>query len=211
MRKIFVAGIGTEVGKTLVAAILTEALHADYWKPVQAGNLGNSDTRTVRRLVSDPSIVCHPETYRLSLPISPHAAAKRDHVEIDVQSLTLPATSNALVIEGAGGLLVPLNHEALVIDLIGHFGAQAVLVSKNYLGSINHTLLSVEALEKRNIALLGIIFNGKSNPDTEEFILGYTGCRLLGNVRAEERITADLVKRYAQEFAPTLVDQRSSS
>lgn len=210
MRKIFVAGIGTAVGKTVVSSIITEALHADYWKPLQAGNLRNSDTRTVKRLVSDRGIVCHPEAYRLSLPISPHAAARRDHVEIGVQSFTLPSTSNALVIEGAGGLLVPLNHQALVIDLIGYFGAQAVLVSKNYLGSINHTLLSIEALEKRNITLLGIVFNGKSNPDTEKFILGYTGCRLVGRVQAEERITTDIVRRYAREFALTLTDRRSS-
>ncbi len=211
MRKIFVAGIGTAVGKTVVSSIIAKALHADYWKPLQAGNLRNSDARTVERLVSDRSIVCHPEAYRLSTPISPHAAARRDHVEIDVQLFTLPSTSNTLVIEGAGGLLVPLNRQALVIDLIGHFEAQAVLVSRNYLGSINHTLLSVEALERRNIVLLGIVFNGKSNPDTEEFILGYTGCRLVGKVQAEDRITADVVRRYAREFAQTLVDRRSSS
>lgn len=203
MRKIFVSGIGTGVGKTVVSSIITKALYADYWKPLQAGNLEDCDTETVRKLVADRSLVCHPETYRFCSPLSPHAAAKREKVEIHLRSFALPTTSNTLVIEGAGGLLVPLNRNALVIDLIAHLGAQAVLVSMNYLGSINHTLLSIEALARRNIAFLGIVFNGKSNPDTEQFILDYSGCRLVGRVQAEEKMTADVVKRYAREFALT--------
>lgn len=205
MRKLFVTGIGTAVGKTVVSSIITKALHADYWKPLQVGNLEDCDTETVKRLVSNRGIICHPETYRFSSPISPHAAARRENIEIDVHSFVLPATRNTLVIEGVGGVLVPLNSRSLVIDLIRHFGAQAVLVSMNYLGSINHTLLSIEALAKRNIALLGIVFNGQPNPDSEEFILGYTGCRLLGRVGTEERITADVVNRYAGKFGQILV------
>ena len=153
MKRFFVTGIGTDVGKTIASAILVEALRADYWKPIQAGNLSNTDTLKVRSLISNLISVIHPETYRFSKALSPHAAAQADKVKIKTEKIIVPKTTNILVIEGAGGLMVPLNDKSLVIDLIEKFKAEVILVSNNYLGSINHTLLSVEALKSRNIAI----------------------------------------------------------
>ena len=147
--RLFVTGIGTEVGKTVIAAILTEALEADYWKPVQAGDLDYSDTHKVRDLVSNDKSVFHPETHALHHPMSPHAAAERDGVEISLDDFQLPQTENNLIVEGAGGLMVPLNSKDCIIDLIEKLDIEVVLVSRTYLGSINHTLLSVEGIAKQ--------------------------------------------------------------
>ncbi|AQG82599.1 dethiobiotin synthase [Spirosoma montaniterrae] len=196
-QKIVVAGISTEIGKTVTSAILVEALQADYWKPVQSGALEDSDTETVRRLISNPVSRFHPEAYRLREPLSPHAAAEIDGVTIDIEQITLPETNNALIVELAGGLLVPLNDHDLNIDLVQRWQLPVVLVSRNYLGSINHTLLSVEALRSRQIPIPGIIFNGPTTPATESFILNYTGLPCLGRIGQEPEITKDVVSRYA--------------
>ena len=153
--KLFVTGIGTDVGKTVISAVLTEKLGADYWKPVQAGDLDNSDTIKVKELVSNSQSVFHDESFRLNHPMSPHAAAQREGVEINLDDFKIPETANNLVIEGAGGLMVPLNDRDCLIDLIETLGAEVVLVSRNYLGSINHTLLSIEALKSRGIPVRG--------------------------------------------------------
>ncbi|WP_077922414.1 dethiobiotin synthase [Spirosoma sp. 209] len=192
-----VAGIGTEIGKTVASAVLVEALQADYWKPVQSGALEDSDTETVRRLISNPVSRFHPEAYRLKEPLSPHAAAAIDGVTIDLAAIQLPQTNNALVVELAGGLMVPLNDRDLTIDWVQQSGLPVVLVSRNYLGSINHTLLSVEACRSRQIPLLGILFNGPKTPATETFILNYTGLACLGRIGQEEEITPDVIRRYA--------------
>ena len=181
-KPLFVTGIGTGIGKTLISAILVEKLKADYWKPVQAGELDNSDTMKVKSLVSNTTSVFHPETYRLTQPYSPHKAAMLDSIAIDEKEISLPQTNNQLIIEGAGGLMVPLNDHFLMIDMVKQLDAEVVLVSQNYLGSINHTLLSVEALQQRNIPIKGIIFNGEANSSTEEFILSYTKVKLLGKI-----------------------------
>ena len=154
MRKIFVTGIGTDVGKTVVSAILTEALEADYWKPVQAGDLDQSDSIKVKDLISNEKTIIHPEGIKLNSPMSPHAAADIDNVEIDLKEFNLPKTHNNLIIEGAGGLMVPLNDNDLIVDLIEQLEAEVVLVSQNYLGSINHTILSIEVLKNRGIKLI---------------------------------------------------------
>ena len=190
---IFITGIGTGIGKTVIAAILAEKLKADYWKPVQAGELNNSDTIKVRELVSNDISVFHPEGYRLTQPYSPHKAAALDKVTINLKNINLPQTGNQLLIEGAGGLMVPLNDEALVIDLVKQFNARVILVSKNYLGSINHTLLSVSVLKQYGIALEGIIFNGISDSYSESYILQYTGARLLGRVPEYPALTKEIV------------------
>ncbi|MDB5240151.1 MAG: dethiobiotin synthase [Spirosoma sp.] len=200
-----VAGIGTEIGKTVVSAVLAEALNADYWKPVQSGDLANSDTETVRRLVSNPGTHFHPEAYRLTQPLSPHAAAELDGIQIDLARIRIPETDNALVIELAGGLMVPLNDRDLTIDWVAQSGLPVVLVSRNYLGSINHTLLSVEACRSRSIPLAGIIFNGASVPATENFILNYTALRCLGRIGPEKTITKEVIKQYASELDIKLI------
>ncbi|MGF7217843.1 dethiobiotin synthetase [Spirosoma lacussanchae] len=192
-----VAGIGTEIGKTVASAVLVEALQADYWKPVQSGALEDSDTETVRRLISNSVSQFHPEAYRLKEPLSPHAAAAIDGVTIDLAAIQLPQTNNALVVELAGGLMVPLNDHDLTIDWVQRSGLPVALVSRNYLGSINHTLLSVEACRSRHIPLLGILFNGPATPATETFILNYTGLACLGRIGQEDEITPDVIKRYA--------------
>lgn len=200
MEPIFVAGIDTNVGKTIVAAILTQALKADYWKPIQCGNLNESDTHTVQQLVTNPTSIFHSETYRLPLPMSPHIAASRAGVTISLEQIKIPSTEHPLVIEGAGGLLVPINQHHCVIDLIQHLKAQVVLVSRNYLGSINHTLLSAQALKAYNIAVKGIIFNGEPMEGTEEIILHHTGYKCLGYIDEEPIFTADIIEQYAQKW-----------
>lgn len=195
--RFFITGIGTDVGKTFVSAVLVEALHADYWKPIQAGELDNTDTMKVRTLTSNSESVFHPETYCLSSPLSPHASAKADGIEIDIEKIIAPLTSNTLIIEGAGGLMVPLNKEYLVIDLIKKLNAEVILVSKNYLGSINHTLLSIEALTNRGIPVAGIIFNGESSKASEEYILERSGLKSLLFIDEEKNINKAVILKYA--------------
>ena len=195
-----VAGIGTEVGKTVVSAVLVEALKADYWKPIQSGSLTDSDTETVRRLVGNPVTRFHPEAYRLTQPLSPHAAAELDGVRIELDGIKAPQTDNTLVIELAGGLMVPLNDHDLTIDWVAQSGLPVVLVSHNYLGSINHTLLSVEACRNRRIPILGIIFNGPAVPATETFVLNYTGLPCIGRIGQEETITRAIIKKYTDSI-----------
>ena len=202
--RLFVTGIGTEVGKTVVSAILTEALQADYWKPVQAGDLDYSDTHKVKDMVSNSKSVFHDESFALNHPMSPHAAAERDGVEISLEEFKIPKTENHMIIEGAGGLMVPLNRKDCIIDLIEDLGVEVVLVSRNYLGSINHTLLSVEALVSRGISIKGVIFNDEENIDTESVILKMTGLKCLGRIEMEEDLTQEVISKYASKFREVL-------
>jgi dethiobiotin synthetase len=175
---IFVTGIGTDVGKTIVSAILVEKLQADYWKPIQSGDLDNSDTMKVEALISNPISKFHPEAFRLTQPFSPHKSAALDGVNINLDDISLPKTNNQLVIEGAGGLMVPLNDSHFVIDLIRKFDAEVVLVVKHYLGSINHTLLSLELLKQRKIKVKAVVYNGNSDEYSEKVISNYCGVDL---------------------------------
>lgn len=200
MRKIFVSGIGTGIGKTVVSAILCEALQADYWKPVQAGNLGNTDSMVVRGLLSNGVSRIHPESYLLSQPMSPHAAAATDRISIDLNRIIAPETENTLVIEGAGGLMVPLNQKSLIIDLIISLEAEVVLVSQNYLGSINHTILSAEILRSKNIHCLGIVFNGEKNGFSETAILDFSKMKFIGRVNTEKEFNKETIAKYAMRF-----------
>ncbi|HEY9534177.1 MAG TPA: dethiobiotin synthase [Mucilaginibacter sp.] len=178
-KPLFITGIGTGIGKTIVSAILVESLKADYWKPVQSGDLDDSDTLKVQSLVSNTKTVFHPEAYRLTQPYSPHKSAALDGIEIDPSTIISPKTDNTLIIEGAGGLMVPLNNTFLMIDLIQQLDADVVLVVKHYLGSINHSLLSIEALQRRNIPIKALIFNGVPNESSEEVIKKFAQCRIL--------------------------------
>jgi dethiobiotin synthetase len=176
MKKYFISGIGTDVGKTVVSAVLTEALQADYWKPVQAGDLDFGDSDRVKSLVSNSKSVFHPERYRLNSPASPHYAAELDGIDIALADFSIPQTDNYLLIEGAGGLMVPLNSKETVADLVKQLNIPLILVSRNYLGSINHTMLSIELLKNKGIEIAGIVFNGEPNPATENWILNNSGC-----------------------------------
>lgn len=195
-----IAGIGTEIGKTFISSILTEALQADYWKPIQSGALDFTDTDTVRSLISNDKTVFHPETYRLNQPMSPHAAAAIDGVEIELSKFELPQTNNHLIIELAGGIMVPLNDHETNLDLIKKLNIPVILISKNYLGSINHTLLSVEILKLNNIPIKGLIFNGEQNKSSESFILNYTKVELLGRVDFEKNINKDTIIENTANF-----------
>ena len=168
---LFVTGIGTNIGKTIVSAVLVQHLQADYWKPVQAGDLHYTDSDQIRLLVSNEKTVVHPEQFLLKLAASPHKAARQEGVSISITDFILPQTANQLVIEGAGGLYVPLSDTLYIINLIEHFKAEAVLVVRNYLGCINHTLLSLHALKSREIPLKYVVFNGDFDEDTLNIIL----------------------------------------
>ena len=193
----FVTAIGTDSGKTLVSAILTEALQADYWKPIQSGK-ENRDTETVAKLINNNHSFCYEETYLFSKPISPHAAAKADGVTIELNKIILPQNGgNNIIIEGAGGILVPLNETDFVIDLAAKFDAEIILVSNTYLGSINHTLLTVQELKRRNLKVKGIIFNGFENKDTEEIILKKSGYKYLLRILPESNINQEIITQYA--------------
>jgi dethiobiotin synthetase len=195
-----IAGIGTEIGKTFISSIITEFLQADYWKPIQSGALDFTDTDTVKSLISNSKTVFYPETFRLNEPMSPHAAAAIDGVQIELSKFQLPQTDNSLIIELAGGIMVPLNDRETNIDLIKKLNIPVILISKNYLGSINHTLLSVEILKIHNIPVKGLIFNGEQNKYSEDFILNYTKLECLGRVNFEENIDKSVVKKYAEQF-----------
>lgn len=201
MKKQFiVAGIGTEIGKTFISSVLVEALQADYWKPIQSGGLDFSDTDTVKSLVSVSNNTFFPEAYRLNEPLSPHAAAALDGITIELSKIQLPVTERNLIVELAGGLMVPLNDNDLVIDMVQQLNLPVILVSKNYLGSINHTLLSIESLRSRNIPVEGIIFNGISNASTEHFILNYTKLKCLGRIPTQAEIDKPAVRKLADSL-----------
>ncbi|GHN00666.1 ATP-dependent dethiobiotin synthetase BioD [Cytophagales bacterium WSM2-2] len=192
----FVTAIGTDSGKTLVSAILCEALQADYWKPVQAGFPRDADT--VKSLLSNQVSKIHNETYLLNTPASPHASAKLDNVVIDLKNFIVPEAKRDLVIEGAGGCLVPLNDNDFVIDLARQIDCQVILVSNLYLGSINHTLLTADYLKRNKFNVKGIVFNGQRNPASEEIILKHMGFRPLLRVDQETEVTKETVKKYAE-------------
>lgn len=195
---LFVTAIDTDSGKTLVSAILCEALGADYWKPVQAGMPHDADR--VRELVSSNKTTIHPERYLLQHAMSPHAAARLEGVSIRVDDFSRPSTPRDLVIEGAGGCLVPLNDREFVVDLVPRLGAEIILVADLYLGSINHTLLTVEALRTRGLMPLGIIFNGEGNAESERIICHHTGLNVLLRIEKEPAVNWEIVKKYAERY-----------
>lgn len=199
-KRYFVTGIGTEIGKTVVSAILVKALQADYWKPVQSGDLDHTDTDKVQLWSGMGSERIHPETYRLQRPMSPHASAAAEGVTIRMEEFHLPDTSNNLIVEGAGGLMVPLNEKENMIDLIACLDIPVVLVSRNYLGSINHTLLSVEALQRRNIPIAGLVFNGASVPTTESVICKMTGLEPWFRVPELPEVNAERIANLAESL-----------
>ncbi|MGB0788695.1 MAG: dethiobiotin synthase [Marinirhabdus sp.] len=199
----FITGTSTEVGKTIISAIVAEALNADYWKPVQAGALAHTDTHKVAALVSNPKTKLHKSAFNLKTPMSPHAAAKIDRVKISVEKIKRPTTTNHLVIEGAGGLLVPLNGTETIAGLIQKTD-RVIVVSRHYLGSINHTLLTVEALRSRNFEIFGIMFSGAKNPSTESAIAMITGATILGRVDEEPYFDKNVVREYAGLFKKKL-------
>lgn len=198
MHKYFVTGIGTGIGKTLISAILTEKLKADYWKPIQSGDLDQSDSLAIKSLLSNTETQIHPEAYRLSQPLSPHLSAKIDGITMDLTDFKLPVTNRNLIVEGAGGLMVPLNDEVLILDLIKQLQLPVIVVSQNYLGSINHTLLTLNTLKQHQIKIKGVIFNGEANEATESYILNYTKVSCLGKVPLINEINQQTIREAGE-------------
>lgn len=202
MKTYFITGISTDVGKTVASAIITEALEADYWKPVQAGELDNCDTKKVRQLVSNGKSKFHENSYALKTPMSPHAAAKIDKLYVDTNKIIAPKTKNNLVIEGAGGLLVPLNDTKTILDLIQN-KYKVIVVSRHYLGSINHTLLTINTLKEKGLDV-SIIFSGNEHKSTEIIIKKMTQVSVIGRIDEEPYFDKNVVKEYANLFKPAL-------
>lgn len=195
--KYAVTGIGTDVGKTVVSAILAEALRANYWKPVQAGDLDNSDSIKLEKLTSNVRIL--PEGFKLTEPMSPHAAAAIDGVDIQLNDLALPNVSGPLIAEGAGGLMVPINSRGLTFaDVFQSWDIPVIVVSRHYLGSINHTLLTIEVLKQRNIKIAGIVFVGDENKATESIILESTKLKMITRVPMANNLNKEFIAKQAK-------------
>ena len=195
-----ICGIGTEVGKTLASAIVVRALDALYWKPMQTGYLsgkGDSDTLEVKRLSGCETL---PEAYLLDQPLSPHAAAELEGVTIDINRLNVPKTNKPLVVEAAGGLMVPINYEYLFIDLLQRWNIPVILTVRHYLGNINHTLLSIEALRSRNIPIAGLILIGDALPHTVEAIQTFGKADVLLQIPELPEINSTVVEAYAAQL-----------
>lgn len=197
-----IAGIGTGVGKTLVAALFVERLGAAYWKPIQAGGLAHTDTDEVRRLVTNGRARFLPEAYRLKAAMSPHAAADREGLTLERSRLQIPEVDGPLVVEPAGGVRVPMAGDLLNTDLMEDWSLPVVVVANYYLGSINHTLLTVEALKARGLPLAGIVFSGEPNPDSRSVILEVTGLeRLLDLPALPQPVSRKQVRIHAARIA----------
>lgn len=197
-KQLFVTAIGTDCGKTLVSAILTQALQADYWKPIQAGL--PRDTETVQSLVSNASSVFYTERHLLLNPMSPHAAAAKENIHIHLNDFELPTKDKPLVVEGAGGILVPINDEHFVIDIATRLSLPIVLVANLYLGSINHTLLSIQELKRRNLPCIGIIFNGQANESSQTIIQKHSPFPILFHVPLLPVVNKTVVEKIAFEL-----------
>ncbi len=202
MKKYFITGISTDVGKTIASAIITEALEADYWKPIQAGELENCDTKKVEKLVSNSKSKFHANSYALKTPMSPHAAADIDGITIDLKKLKTPKTNNHLVIEGAGGLLVPINNTQTVLDIIKP-DYKVIVVSRHYLGSINHTLLTVNLLKNKGFDV-SLIFSGNEHKTTEDIIKTMAGSPVIGRIEEEPYFDKNVIREYADLFRENL-------
>lgn len=205
MNKIMVAGIGTDVGKTVVSAILTTALDGNYWKPIQCGDKEQSDTNRIKALIDNTKHQIYSSTYCLKHPLSPHHAARLENIAIDPNAIIPPKTTRPLIIEGVGGIFVPLTTSMHTTDLFKTWNCRWIIVSRSYLGSINHTLLTVSALKQLNICISGIIFNGESNPDGEAAILTMTKVPLIGRIYPEQEINKKAIQTYARQWKHTLL------
>ncbi|MGB8190919.1 MAG: dethiobiotin synthase [Chitinophagaceae bacterium] len=208
MKPIFVTGIGTGIGKTVISAILTEALQADYWKPVQAGFALGTDSLQVKSLVSHPKSRTWPETYKLSMPAAPHLAAQTEGKTINLNTIfehysSISKASNLLVIEGAGGLMVPLNDKEFMHDLISRLDARVIIVSRNYLGSINHSLLTSSACRSFGLDVIGWIFNDQYL-DYEAEIAKWSGYPVLASIPHADQLNKDFILKQAAAVAPAL-------
>jgi dethiobiotin synthetase len=207
MQPIFITGIGTGVGKTIASAVVTEALQADYWKPVQAGFEEGTDALTIKNLLSNQTSVIYPESYKLQLPASPHIAAGEENIRIDLNHIVSCQPSSDtrhLIVEGAGGILVPLNENEFVIDLIEKLQARVILVSRNYLGSINHSLLTAAICKQRKLDVIGWLFNDQYL-NYENEIVNWSGYTKIGSISFSKAVNALFIKNEADKIKNELI------
>ncbi|SEW50213.1 dethiobiotin synthase [Chitinophaga arvensicola] len=206
--RIFITGIGTGVGKTITAACVTEALCADYWKPVQTGLMEGTDTDTVLSLLSNGVSVCHPEAWRLEAPASPHLAARLEQTHIDTGRILQLAdqyqpADRALVMEGAGGLMVPVNEEVFTLDLILALKARVLIVAQNYLGSINHAMLTARMLQHTGIPVIGWVFGGDYHTN-EDDVVKWSGYPKAGRIPLTDKVDKAFIQQQAQLLTTSL-------
>lgn len=200
-RRIFVTGIGTDVGKTLVSAILAKAWNLDYWKPIQAGNLDALESDKVKQLLLGTTSIIHPTTYLLSQATAPHYAAEKDGININIEDIKIPVTELPLLIEGAGGLMAPINQHETMLDFIRYHQCEVIVVSRNYIGSINHTILTIEMLRNEKIPLHGIVFNDIDSYQAIPFITQYTSVPVIGQVPFLGNIDCETIERVSASFS----------
>ena len=194
----FVTAIDTNVGKTVVSALLCRALDYSYWKPIQCGDLEFSDTMKVKKWV--PEVTTFKESYSLEYPLSPHEASRLSSVNVQMEKFVLP-TDEPIIVEGAGGLMVPLNEQGdLVIDIAKKINAQVIVVIKNYLGSINHSLLTIDYLKRNDYIIKGIIFTGESTPSSERIIEKIAGVDVLYHLPFIENLDSVAIKEHAKKI-----------
>ncbi len=191
MKGVFVTGTDTGIGKTLVSAWLARNWGADYWKPIQTGAAEDSDSATVERLA--PEVTIHPPSVVLQAPLSPYDAAKRERLRIDLSALQPPATARPLVVEGAGGVMVPINELALMVDLMARLQLPVVVVARSGLGTINHTLMTLEMLRRRHVPVLGVVMNGQRNPGNRQAIEHFGGTPVLAEIQPLLAVTASVL------------------
>lgn len=195
MSNYFITGIGTGVGKTFISAILTEALEADYWKPIQCGTEGGTDVSRITDLISNDKTRIHEEAYCFDEPVSPHMAAARQGASIAVESIELPESFNQnMIIEGAGGILVPLNGTDYVIDLARYCEAEIILVCSSYLGCINHSLLSLDFLLKSDMHIKGLVLNGNFDPEVRKAIIKFSELPIIAEIPHITEVSKETVK-----------------
>lgn len=205
---VFVSGTDTDVGKTVVAAALVRALAGDYWKPVQAGLEGGGDAREVARLAELPPDRIHASTYTLSRPRSPHEAARADGIDIRLAAFQPPRTPRPLIVEGAGGLLVPLNDREFVADLARELGLPVVVVARSGLGTLNHTLLTLEALQARELPLAGIVMCGPRDAENRSSLAAFTAAPWIVEFPTRAPLGPDTCAEFAQRLTGTLAEAR---
>ena len=193
-RRFVIVGTDTNVGKTIVAAALVGALDAAYWKPVQAGLEGETDSQTVARLSGVAPSHILPEAYRLRRPASPHIAARAEGLTIDAARLAPPNCAGDIIIETAGGVMVPLNDDLLTIDLLAQWALPVILVARTGLGTINHSLLTLEALRRRNVSVHGVVFVGDEEPEAQRSIAVMGDARILGRLQLLAPLTRETLR-----------------
>jgi dethiobiotin synthetase len=194
---LFVTAIDTDIGKTIISSILVKRYNCNYWKPVQCGLLPQTDTQTVRQLTNT---TCFKEQYCFKTPCSPHKAAQIENIEIDINTIKLPYSSKRLIVEGAGGIMVPLNKQKFMIDLIKKLELETIIVSKNYLGSLNHTFSTITLLKNYQIPIKGLIFNGEQDTELENFISTTSKVNILARIQKIPQIN----ERQIQKLASTV-------